>query len=106
MPLFFKGHKAVRYLFWLFGFVLFFLVLGFAVKNSDMVTVSYYLGYQWHTPLVLVMLAFLILGAVVGITASLGFVYKQKREILSLKRALRLKGQPSDDNDFSVDETL
>ena len=50
----------MRYLSWLFGFVLFLLALGFAVKNSDTVVVHYYLGYQWQASLVLVMLVFFV----------------------------------------------
>ncbi len=78
-----------RLLFWLLGMLLFLLVLGFAVKNSGYVTVSYYLGFQWHTPLILVVLLSFMLGAVVGMVASLGYVFRQKRRLLALKRDLR-----------------
>ena len=35
----------MRYLLWLFKFALFVLVLSFAIKNTETVTVRYYLGH-------------------------------------------------------------
>lgn len=81
----------MRYFSWLLGLVLFLLALGFAVKNGELITVRYYLGYQWQAPLALVALVFLGAGAVLGVIASLGFVFRQRRQILALKRELRQK---------------
>jgi putative membrane protein len=86
----------MRYLSWFLGLVLFLLALGFAVKNSELITVRYYLGYQWQAPLALVALIFLGAGAVLGVVASLGFVFRQRREILALKRELRQKARPGE----------
>ncbi|MBU1689868.1 MAG: LapA family protein [Gammaproteobacteria bacterium] len=83
----------MRYLSWLFGFALFLLALGFAVKNSDTVVVNYYLGYQWQAPMVLVLLAFLIAGVAIGVAASLGFIFRQRREIFFLKREMRARAK-------------
>lgn len=83
----------MRYLSWIFGLLLFLLALGFAIKNSDPVTLNYYLGYQWQAPLVLMLLVFLSVGVAIGVAATLGFVFRQRREILLLKRELRLKNQ-------------
>lgn len=85
--------KMMRYFSWVLRIVLFLLLLGFAVKNSEMVTLRYYLGYEWQAPLVLIILVFLLVGVVIGVAANLGFVFKQKREILGLKKELRLKSQ-------------
>jgi len=87
----------MRYLSWLLGFVLFLLALGFAIKNSDSVILNYYLGYQWQAPLVLVLLVFFCAGIAVGVATTLGFMFRQRREILLLKRELRLKTQTLDD---------
>lgn len=87
----------MRYLSLMFGLLLFLLALGFAIKNSDPVTLSYYLGYQWQAPLVLVLLVFLSAGVAIGVGATLGFVFRQRREILLLKRELRLKTQALDE---------
>ncbi|MDP2879667.1 MAG: LapA family protein [Sulfuricella sp.] len=89
----------MRYLSWLLGFVLFLLALGFAVKNSDSVAVNYYLGYQWQAPMVLVILVFFFAGVAVGVAASLGFIFKQRREIFFLKREMRARAQAQDVKD-------
>lgn len=79
----------MRYLYRFLGFLLFLMVVGFALKNSEVVTVNYYLGYQWQAPLVLVLLLFFAVGAVVGVLTSLGYLFRQRKEILGLKRELR-----------------
>jgi len=81
----------LRYLFWLFQFTLFFLLLGFTLKNSHPVAVSFFLGYQWQTPLVLALLVFFAGGAMLGVMACLAYVLKLRREILGLKKDLRSK---------------
>ncbi|MHB1618519.1 MAG: LapA family protein [Sulfuricella sp.] len=89
----------MRYLSWLLGFVLFLLALGFAVKNSDTVVVHYYLGYQWQAPLVLVILVFFFAGVATGVAASLGFIFRQRREIFFLKREMRARMQVDKSNE-------
>ena len=71
------------------GLALFLAALGFAVKNSDLVTLHYYLGMMWQAPLVVVVFVAFALGAVVGVAASFSYLYRQRREILGLKRELR-----------------
>jgi len=83
----------MRYFAWIVRIALFVLLLGFAVKNSDTVTLHYYLGYEWQAPLVLVILLSFAIGAAVGVVASLGFLFKQRRELHALKKELRLKEQ-------------
>ena len=83
----------MRYLSWLLKFILFLLLLGFAVKNTETAVLHYYLGYEWQAPLVLILLVFFCAGAAVGIVASLSYLFRQRREMLLLKRELRLKGQ-------------
>lgn len=82
-------HWLIRLLFPLIGAALFLAALGFAVKNSDPITLRYYLGAAWHMPLVVALLAAFALGAVAGVAASFSYVYRQRREILNLKRDRR-----------------
>ena len=96
MPLFLHigfCHGYMRYLSWLFKIILFLLLLGFAVKNTETAVLRYYLGYEWPAPLVLILLVFFCAGAAVGVIASLSYIFKQRRKMLSLKRELRLKGE-------------
>lgn len=81
----------MRYVLWLLRIVLFLLLLGFAVKNSDPVTVHYYFGAEWRAPLVFVLLLSLCAGAGLGILAVLGKVFSQRRQLAELKRELRVQ---------------
>ncbi|HEY6282087.1 MAG TPA: LapA family protein [Burkholderiales bacterium] len=73
--------------------ILFLLLLSFAVRNTETAVLRYYFGYEWQAPLVLILLVFFCAGAAVGIIASLSYIFRQRREMLSLKRELRMKGQ-------------
>ena len=66
--------------------VVFLLMLGFAFRNTDNVVVHYFPGAQWQAPLVLVLLVFFGIGIAAGVTASLGVIVRQRREIQRLKR--------------------
>jgi uncharacterized integral membrane protein len=66
--------------------VLFLLMLGFAFRNTDNVVVHYLPGAQWQAPLVVVLLVCFGIGIAAGVTASLGIIVRQRREILRLKR--------------------
>jgi lipopolysaccharide assembly protein A len=83
----------MRFVLWTLKLALFLLVLSFAVKNTDIVAVRYYLGYQWQAPLVLVLLAFFCLGVLVGIVSSLSHMLRQRRAIVALRRELSARGQ-------------
>ncbi|MHB1676965.1 MAG: LapA family protein [Sulfuriferula sp.] len=78
----------MRYVSGLLKIILFVFLLSFAVKNSDLVVLRYYLGYQWQTPLVLVLLIFFALGAATGVAACLGYLFRQRRELQRLRQAL------------------
>lgn len=84
----------MHYLLWIVKAVLFFLILSFAIVNTDPVTVRYYLGYQWEAPLVLVLLVAVCGGAMVGLVAGLFQTLRLRREIAALKREVRAL-QPS-----------
>ena len=86
----------MRYLTWLLRAILFFMLLGFAVKNDQPVVLRYFFGYEWQSSLVVVLLLFFAAGAGVGMLAVLGNIFRQRREIAVLKRALHLKNKLAD----------
>ncbi len=57
----------------------------FAIKNSQPVTLYGVMDYNWQAPLVLVLLAFFAGGVVLGLLASLGTVFKLKRQLSKMK---------------------
>jgi lipopolysaccharide assembly protein A len=83
----------MRYLIWILKFVLFALVLAFALKNTELVTVRYYFGGEWQSPLVFVLLVTFCAGVAVGLAAALSTLFAQRRQISTLKRALDRSAQ-------------
>ncbi|MCR4298686.1 MAG: LapA family protein [Gallionella sp.] len=83
----------MRYFDWALRIVLFIVLLGFAVKNDQPITLRYFFGYEWQSSLVVVLLLFFSAGAVVGVLAMLANVLQQRREIARLKRDIRVKNK-------------
>ncbi len=81
----------MRYFNWLWRLCLFFLLIGFTVRNDQPVTLQYFLGFQWESSLIIVLLAFFAAGAAVGVLAMLNIVLKQRRLISRLEREVRVK---------------
>ncbi len=79
----------MRYLLWILRFLVFVVLLGFALKNTDPLTVHFYLDTQWEAPAAFVLLVAFALGAVGGVLASLGVIFRRRREIAALKKQLR-----------------
>jgi uncharacterized integral membrane protein len=68
--------------------LVFIILLGFALKNGQPVTLHYFFGYEWQSSLVIALLLFFTVGAVLGILATLGIWFRQRREIARLKREI------------------
>jgi uncharacterized integral membrane protein len=62
------------------GIVLFILFFGFALKNTQEVDLHFFLNYELRGPLVLMLLAFFVAGAALGILALTPTVFRQRRE--------------------------
>lgn len=77
---------VMKIVFWILKLALFFIALTFAVKNTDSVTVRYYLGAQWQAPLIFVILVVFCLGAAAGVIVSLGPVIRLRREVARLRK--------------------
>ena len=76
----------MRYLGWLIKLTLFGLVVVLLAKNVEPVTVRYYLGGEWQAPLFLVLSAAFLAGVLIGVSAGLAQIVRQRREIAALKR--------------------
>jgi|SRR5215831_2321529 len=81
--------KLVALLSWTVRILLFLALLVFAVRNTELVTLRFYLDQQWQVPLVLALLVFFAIGAVLGVLACMGRVLRQRRELVALKREMR-----------------
>jgi putative membrane protein len=70
--------------------ILFLMFFGFAIENTQEVTLHFFLSYEIHGPLVLVLLGFFAVGAVLGVLAMTPTVFRHRRE-LSRNRTTILK---------------
>ena len=76
----------MRFLTWAIRLALFVLLLAFAARNTEPVTLRFYFDLAWQAPLIAVLLAFFAAGAVLGLIAMLGTFFAQRREIARLQR--------------------
>jgi len=81
----------MRYLRWILWLLLFVLLFGFALKNTDAVVVRYFLGWEWRPPLSLALFVFFAAGAGLGVLAGTVVLYRQRRELVELRREQRAR---------------
>ena len=84
--------KFIAHLSWLLRALLFLAIFAFALMNADPVTLRFFLGQTWETPMIVALLLFFACGAALGVLACLWRLARQRREILKLKRELRSGG--------------
>jgi putative membrane protein len=80
----------VRLFAWLFWTAVFVVLLLFAIKNAGPVTLHFYFDQTWHAPLVFVVAASFAAGVVLGVIACVPPLLRQRREVLGLRKELRL----------------
>ena len=73
---------------WVVRVAIFLFLLAFAARNTDPVTLRFYFDLAWQMPLVALLLAFFVAGALLGIAAALGVLIRQRREIGRLEREI------------------
>ena len=76
----------MRVLTWVIRLVIFLFLLAFAARNTDPVTLRFYFDLAWQMPLVGLLVAFFVAGALLGVAAALGVLIRQRREIGRLER--------------------
>ena len=84
----------MRILVWLFRGILFVALFGLAIKNDRAVELRFYFDNAWQVPLSLVVLLAFAAGAAVGLTAALGTMASQWRELGQMRA--RLKREEAD----------
>jgi uncharacterized integral membrane protein len=68
--------------------ILFIVFFGFALKNDQIVTLHYFLGYAQSAPLVILLLAFFLSGAILGILAMVPIVFHHRKDISRHKKTI------------------
>src|SRR6185436_20847509 len=79
----------MRVLTWEIRLAIFLFLLAFAARNTDPVTLRFYFDLAWQMPLVALLLAFFVAGALLGVAAAIGVLIRQRREIGRLERDVR-----------------
>ena len=75
----------MRIVTWTIRVLVFLLLVAFAAKNVEPVTLRFYFDLALQTPLVLALFGFFALGALFGVLALLTTVLRLRREISALK---------------------
>ena len=78
----------MRVLVWIIRFLLFLLLFGFAVKNDHVVELSFFFGKSWSFQLVFIILVTFAIGALIGVTATITSLLRQRHEISRLRKQL------------------
>ncbi len=76
----------MRIVTWTIRLVVFLLLIAFAAKNVEPVTLRFYFDLVLQAPLVVVLFGFFACGALFGVLALLTTVLRQRREISALKK--------------------
>jgi uncharacterized integral membrane protein len=85
----------VRIVTWAIRLVVFVLLIAFAAKNVEPVTLRFYFDLALQAPLVVLLFAFFAFGALFGVLALTGTLLRQRREIGVLRK--RIPPEPLDD---------
>jgi putative membrane protein len=73
---------------WILRFVIVVVLVWFAVKNAQVITIYGLPGQEWPAPLVFVLLIVFIAGMVIGLLAWVPTFVRQRREIGRLRKAV------------------
>ncbi len=66
--------------------ILFLLLLGLAMRNSDFVTLRYFLGMEWQAPLALVIFVAFAIGLLMGLLVCSLRLLRYHRELRNLRK--------------------
>ena len=86
----------MRLIFRLVALVLFIIFFDFALKNTDEVVLHFFWGSQARSPMILLLLAFFVVGVAMGVLAMTGTVLRYRRELSRLKKEVEQKKSNAD----------
>jgi len=79
----------MKFLAWLVRILVFVLLLLLALKNTQEATLVFYMGHSWTSPLILICLAFFVVGLLAGWLSATPSLFRHKLENGRLKRELK-----------------
>jgi putative membrane protein len=69
----------MRLFVWLFRAFIFFTLFAFALNNQQSATVRWFFGFEWRTPMVIVVLTAFAAGCAIGVLAMVPAWWNQRR---------------------------
>jgi len=84
----------MRALLWGCRIFIFLFLFAFALKNTELVTIRFFFDSYWQAPLIIVVLAFFIVGVALGVLSLLGTSFGLRREVSRLKREANQAQKP------------
>ena len=72
---------------WIVRFLIVVILVWFAVKNAQVITIHGLPEQSWQAPLVFILLVVFVAGVAIGLLAWVPTVVRQRREISRLRRA-------------------
>ena len=72
---------------WIVRFAIVVVLVWFAVKNAQVITIYGLPNQEWQAPLVFILLIVFVAGMLIGLLAWVPTVVRQRREIGRLKKA-------------------
>lgn len=73
--------------------ILFILFFFFALKNTQEITLRFFLGYERTDPLVLVLLICFVVGTILGVLAMTPIAFRHRREAARCHKAVAVLQQ-------------
>ncbi|MFM0736669.1 LapA family protein [Paraburkholderia xenovorans] len=80
----------MKFIVWLIRVLVFVLLLVLALSNTQPATLNFLAGYAWSAPLILIGLAFFVVGLLAGLVSSVPAMVRLRMENGRLKRELRV----------------
>ena len=80
----------MKFIVWLIRVLVFVLLLVLALSNTQPATLNFLAGYAWSAPLILIGLAFFVVGLLAGLVSAMPAVVRLRMENGRLKRELRV----------------
>ena len=78
----------MRIVTWAIRLIVFVLLVAFAAKNADPVTLRFYFDLAWQAPLIVVLFVFFAGGALFGVLALVLPLLRSRREIALLRKRI------------------
>lgn len=86
----------MKLIFRLVALVLFIVFFDFALKNTDEVVLHFFWGSQARSPMILLLLAFFVVGVALGVLAMTGTVLRYRSELARMKKDAEQKKADAD----------